>query len=283
VRNYIYQLLKAIEFCHRHQVIHRDIKPENLLINPTTGELRICDFGFARILNLNSKNPLTDYVATRWYRSPELLLGDNYGKEVDIWAIGCIMGEISDGDPLFPGESEIDQLYCVQKILGPLTSQQQEDFRKNPRYIGYKFPDVSKPETLEKHYLGKMSKKALSLMKGMLIMDPAHRFTALDCLAHEYFDGLRDSEVEQLIREQRQSVPQSSHARRDASKSRSSIRGTAGNDRKQSAKHKTTYATKFQQKAQESKATNDNRKFFFTSRNQHWKGLGFTEKERIHK
>ena len=113
VRNYIYQLLKAIEFCHRHQVIHRDIKPENLLINPQNGELRICDFGFARILNLNSKNPLTDYVATRWYRSPELLLGDNYGKEVDIWAIGCIMGEISDGDPLFPGESEIDQLYCV--------------------------------------------------------------------------------------------------------------------------------------------------------------------------
>jgi len=108
VRNYIYQLLKAIEFCHRHQVIHRDIKPENLLINPQTGDLRLCDFGFARILNANSKSPLTDYVATRWYRSPELLLGDNYGKEVDIWAVGCIMGEISDGDPLFPGESEID-------------------------------------------------------------------------------------------------------------------------------------------------------------------------------
>jgi len=160
VRNYIYQLLKAIEFCHRHQVLHRDIKPENLLINPKTGDLRLCDFGFARILNLNSKSPLTDYVATRWYRSPELLLGDNYGKEVDIWAVGCIMGEISDGDPIFPGESEIDQLFCIQKVMGPLTAQQQEDFKKNPRYIGYKFPDVSKPEGLEKHYLGKMSRKA---------------------------------------------------------------------------------------------------------------------------
>lgn len=73
-------------------------------------ELRLCDFGFAR--TLNTKNAaaggLTDYVATRWYRAPELLLSNNYGKEVDIWAIGCIMGELTDGDPLFPGESEID-------------------------------------------------------------------------------------------------------------------------------------------------------------------------------
>lgn len=61
---------------------------------------------------------MTDYVATRWYRSPELLLGDKYAKEVDIWAIGCIMGELTDGEPLFPGESEIDQLYVIQKILG---------------------------------------------------------------------------------------------------------------------------------------------------------------------
>lgn len=101
-------------------VIHRDIKPENLLITDTN-QLKICDFGFAR--NLPQQKPgsnqiLTDYVATRWYRSPELLLGDKYSKEVDIWAIGCIMGEITDGEPLFPGESEIDQLYVIQKIMG---------------------------------------------------------------------------------------------------------------------------------------------------------------------
>ena len=101
---------------------------------------------------------MTDYVATRWYRSPELLLGDNYSKEVDLWAIGCIMGELTDGEPLFPGESEIDQLYCIQKILGALTIDQQEKFAKNPRFIGYKFPDVTKPETIEKKYVGKMSK-----------------------------------------------------------------------------------------------------------------------------
>ena len=85
--------------------------------------LKICDFGFARVLNNRVGSGLTDYVATRWYRAPELLLSNYYGKEVDIWAIGCIMGEITDGDALFPGESEIDQLFCIQKILGPLIPQ----------------------------------------------------------------------------------------------------------------------------------------------------------------
>jgi cyclin-dependent kinase-like len=112
VRKHIYQLLKAIEFCHRQNVIHRDIKPENLLINPQSGELRICDFGFARVVASGGEKKggvgLTDYVATRWYRAPELLLSNNYGKPVDIWAIGCILGELTDGEPLFPGESEID-------------------------------------------------------------------------------------------------------------------------------------------------------------------------------
>ena len=79
-----------------------------------TNELKICDFGFARVLN--NKGGLTDYVATRWYRAPELLLSNNYGKEVDIFAIGCILGELTDGEPLFPGESEVDQLYCIQKV-----------------------------------------------------------------------------------------------------------------------------------------------------------------------
>lgn len=146
------------------------------------------------------KHPLTDYVATRWYRSPELLLGINYSKEVDMWAIGCIMGEITDGDPLFPGESEIDQLYLIQKVMGRLTPEQDEEFKKNPRFIGLTFPNVSKPETLQKHYIGKMSKKAISLMSGFLEMDPAKRITAIEAMAHPYFDGIRDDETNNLIR-----------------------------------------------------------------------------------
>ena len=126
---------------------------------------------------------MTDYVATRWYRSPELLLGySDYGQEVDMWAIGCIMGELSDGQPLFPGDSEIDTLYLIQKVLGSMTRDQQESFNKNPRFVGLKFPDVAKPETLEKKYSGKLSTKALSLMIGLLKMDPAQRLTGEQAL-----------------------------------------------------------------------------------------------------
>lgn len=86
--------------------------------------------------------------------------------------------------------------------MGPLTHSQQEEFKTNPRFIGYKFPDsITKPETLDRRYVGKLSKKALSIMKAMLEMDPADRITAIEALADPYFDGLRDAEVEKLLKE----------------------------------------------------------------------------------
>lgn len=87
---------------------------------PNLGKLKLCDFGFARHLPSSRDVDITDYVSTRWYRSPELLLGSTrYGKEVDLWAIGCIMAELLDGQPLFPGESDIDQLYIIQVSFCP--------------------------------------------------------------------------------------------------------------------------------------------------------------------
>lgn len=94
------------------------------------------------------------------------------------------MGELIDGQPLFPGESEIDQLYVIQKILGPLTDKQHEKFLRNPRFLGVKFPNMNKPETLDKHYFGKLSKKALHFMKGLLRMEQNERFTAKAALLH---------------------------------------------------------------------------------------------------
>ena len=110
-----------------------------------------------------------------------------YGKPVDMWAIGCIMGEIIDGQPLFPGESEIDQLYLIQKVLGSLTPVQQELFQKNPRYIGLKFPEISKLETLEKRYL-KIDSFALDFMQKLLKMEPLERMTANEALLHPYLN-----------------------------------------------------------------------------------------------
>lgn len=188
VTSYISQLVQAIQWCHSNQVIHRDIKPENLLVNIRTKVLKLCDFGFARVMARPSED-LTDYVATRWYRAPELLLGStNYGFGVDMWAIGCIMGEISDGQPLFPGDSEVDQLFIIQKILGPMSSEHLEMFMTNVRFAGLRFPDMSKPETLQKRYMGKLSKRALQFMQVLLSMDPADRPNSNECLNDAFFE-----------------------------------------------------------------------------------------------
>lgn len=192
IRSLIFQLCVAIEYCHRQEIIHRDIKPENLLVSGyclfRTFQLKLCDFGFARTIQPKGGN-LTDYVATRWYRSPELLIGGNeYGKPLDMWSIGCIMAEIIDGQPLFPGESEIDQLYLIQKILGPLTTEQQEVFQKNPRFIGLKFPEFSKFEKLEKRFF-KVDKLALDFMEKVLAINPYERLNATQALAHPYLCG----------------------------------------------------------------------------------------------
>lgn len=134
-RERIYQVIRAVNFCHinhvsiqqksktstaqgnHFQIIHRDVKPENVLVS-SLGVVKLCDFGFARIIGLNGE-PCTEYVATRWYRAPELLVGElNYGPAVDVWAIGCLFAEMMTGDPLFPGESDIDQLYIIVRTIG---------------------------------------------------------------------------------------------------------------------------------------------------------------------
>ncbi len=109
------QTMLGLAYMHKHGFFHRDMKPENLLAK---GEaVKIADFGLAR--EIRSRPPFTDYVSTRWYRAPELLVGDaQYGKAVDIWSIGCILAEMITGLPLFPGESDIDTLHHIMRMCG---------------------------------------------------------------------------------------------------------------------------------------------------------------------
>jgi len=187
VRRYTYQLLKAVEYCHKNNVIHRDIKPENILI-AKNGTLKLCDFGFARAMG-GAGAKYTEYVATRWYRSPELLVGDTeYGRPVDIWAIGCIFSEISTGKPLFPGESDIDQLAHIIRCFGRLIARHEHIFRRNREYAGVELPNTRGVEPLDARFNGTaFSQKWLQFLKSCLRNEPDARETCAGLLQLPYF------------------------------------------------------------------------------------------------
>lgn len=128
-----YQTLNGVAYCHAQGCLHRDIKPENILLT-AQGQVKLCDFGFARMLSPGEN--YTDYVATRWYRAPELLVGDvQYGTPVDVWAIGCVFAELVRGTALWPGRSDVDQLYLIRKTIGDLLPLHHTIFNQN-EYFG---------------------------------------------------------------------------------------------------------------------------------------------------
>lgn len=117
VKSYLYQLLAGVDFCHANRVLHRDLKPQNLLIDPN-GSLKLADFGLAREYGVPIRR-YTHEVVTLWYRAPEVLLGaKHYSTPVDAWSIGCIFAEMVNKQPLFPGDSEIDELFRIFRVLG---------------------------------------------------------------------------------------------------------------------------------------------------------------------
>ncbi|KAM6973080.1 cyclin-dependent kinase-like 1 isoform 2-T2 [Aplochiton taeniatus] len=184
LKSIVWQTLQAVNFCHKHNCIHRDVKPENILLTKT-GVIKLCDFGFARILT-GPGDDYTDYVATRWYRAPELLVGDTqYGPPVDVWALGCVFAELLNGNPLWPGRSDVDQLYLIRRTLGDLIPRHQQVFRSNVFFSGVSIPEPDTTEPLENRFHG-VSPHALTVMKSCLVMNPSLRLSCEEILELPY-------------------------------------------------------------------------------------------------
>jgi len=170
------------------------VKPENILITKN-GIVKLCDFGFARLLT-GPGDEYTDYVATRWYRAPELLVGDTqYGPPVDIWAIGCVFAELITGQALWPGRSDVDQLYLIRKTLGDLLPRHLEIFSKNPFFKGLSIPEPEVLEPLEVKFPN-INPATMDFLKGCFKMDPLERLNCEQLLEHPYFDKKRTDMVD---------------------------------------------------------------------------------------
>jgi serine/threonine protein kinase len=189
VKSYLYQLINGIDFCHKHRVLHRDLKPQNLLID-RHGALKLADFGLARAFGIPVRH-YTHEVVTLWYRAPEILLGARkYSTPVDIWSIGCIFAEMVMRAPLFPGDSEIDQLHRIFQALGTPSDEVWPGVSELPDFKPT-FPNWSRRNIGEK--VPRLEPLGQDLMARMLTYEPSKRISAMDALKHPYFDTLNRS------------------------------------------------------------------------------------------
>eukprot|EP00049_Salpingoeca_infusionum_P012291 m.223859 g.223859 ORF g.223859 m.223859 type:complete len:758 (+) comp15143_c0_seq1:407-2680(+) len=191
-----FQMFLGLHWCHVHNVVHRDIKPENLLVS-SNHTLKLCDFGFARKTAFNGDGH-TSYIATRWYRPPELLIGLPYGYPVDIWAAACIMAELADGQPLFPGDSDIDQLMQIQMVLGPLPHPLRKAMHKKRHLKRIKPVKALNPAmTLEGRFSRVLSVDVIRFLGLLLQMEACNRIDSHFCKESPIFDEFRYLEPEQ--------------------------------------------------------------------------------------
>lgn len=186
-KSFLYQLLKGVEYCHVHRVLHRDLKPQNLLIN-REGALKLADFGLARAFGIPVRS-YTHEVVTLWYRAPDVLMGSRkYSTPVDIWSVGCIFAEMVNGRPLFPGNTDSDQLIKIFKTLGTpntdiwptlveLPDWKPEIYLTQHLYQATPWPTIV-PNTDD---------VGCDLLQAMLKYHPDRRIAGGQAMKHEYF------------------------------------------------------------------------------------------------
>jgi len=189
VQSFLYQLLRGITYCHQHRVLHRDLKPQNLLIN-REGFLKLADFGLARAFGIPVRS-YTHEVVTLWYRAPDVLMGSRkYSTPVDIWSVGCIFAEMVVGRPLFPGNTDADQLQRIFKVLGTPNAATWPTIAELPDWK----PDYTQYEAQPwSNVVSKLDQTGTNLLEKMLQYDPNQRVSGKLAMDDEYFRELPDS------------------------------------------------------------------------------------------
>lgn len=191
IKLYMYQLFRALAYIHAQGICHRDIKPQNLLLDPETALLKLCDFGSAKVLTRGEPN--VSYICSRYYRAPELIFGaTDYTTNIDVWSAGCVLAELLLGQPIFPGDSGVDQLVEIIKVLGTPTRDQIQQM--NPNYTEFKFPQI-KAHPWNRVFRPRTSPEAIDLVSRLLEYTPPNRLSPLMACAHPFFNELREPET----------------------------------------------------------------------------------------
>jgi len=187
----MYQLLRGLRYLHSGGVLHRDLKPNNLLVNKNC-DLKICDFGLARGVDDSKTQQLTEYVVTRWYRAPELLVeNDTYDEGIDIWSVGCILAEFLGRKAIFPGRDYLQQLRLIIETLGP-PSASDLSVIQNPQAVEYIKRLPNRAAVPFSTIYPNASAPAVDLLSKMLVFDPRKRISAAKALEHEYLLALHN-------------------------------------------------------------------------------------------
>ncbi|XP_030746077.1 glycogen synthase kinase-3 beta-like isoform X2 [Sitophilus oryzae] len=188
IKLYMYQLFRSLAYIHSLGICHRDIKPQNLLLDPETGVLKLCDFGSAK--HLVKGEPNVSYICSRYYRAPELIFGAiDYTTRIDVWSAGCVLAELLLGQPIFPGDSGVDQLVEIIKVLGTPTKEQIKEM--NPNYTEFKFPQI-KSHPWQQVFRARTPPEAVELVARLLEYTPSARISPLQACAHPFFNELRE-------------------------------------------------------------------------------------------
>ena len=188
VKIYIYQLARALAHIHGMGICHRDIKPQNLLIDPDKHVLKLCDFGSAKMLVPGEPN--VAYICSRYYRAPELIIGaTEYTTSIDVWSVGCVMAELLHGTPIFVGESGIDQIYEVIKLLG--TPSKEEINIMNPASTDLTLPHQPKKQW-HTFFKSSVPSDAADLVDKLVVYRPNNRLIPFDICSHKFFDDIKN-------------------------------------------------------------------------------------------